>query len=207
MDILSPVRLFDRHMHQQDETRQRMGMMSDEHLLELAVRGNGQSFGVLVERWEQRIFRFICRYTGSSDEALDLTQDTFAKAFQNLSKLSDPARFSSWLYKIALNECRMRFRRNRGIRKVSIDEAHAEAEVLEISRVESPEDVAVRNEGVDRLKRVFGQLPEEQREVILMKEYQGLRFHEISAILDIPLSTAKSRMYLGLRTLRKLMEE
>jgi RNA polymerase sigma-70 factor (ECF subfamily) len=184
-----------------------MGMMTDEHLLELAVQGNGQSFGVLVERWEQRIFRFICRYTGSSDEALDLTQDTFAKAFQNLSKLSDPARFSSWLYKIALNECRMRFRRNRGIRKVSIDEAHSEAELLEISRVESPEDVAVRNEGVDRLKRVFGQLPEEQREVILMKEYQGLRFHEIAAILDIPLSTAKSRMYLGLKTLRKLMEE
>ena len=184
-----------------------MEQTSDEHLLELAVQGNGRSFGILVERWEQRIFRFICRYTGSSEDARDITQDTFTKAFQNLSKLSDPARFSSWLYKIALNECRMRFRRTRGVRQISLEDVQPEAENREHQKIDTPEETAVRNESVERLKQAFERLPEEQKEVILMKEYQGLRFREISGILGIPLSTAKSRLYLGLKTLRKIMEE
>jgi len=184
-----------------------MGQMTDEHLLELAVQGNGRSFGILVERWENRIFRFICRYTGSREDARDLTQDTFSKAFQNLSKLSNPARFSSWLYKIALNECRMRFRRGRGVRQVSLEDARLDEDRTNQVSADTPEDVAVRNEGIRKLKEAFGRLPEEQREVILMKEYEGLRFHEISGVLGIPLSTAKSRMYLGLKTLRKILEE
>jgi len=184
-----------------------MGQMTDEHLLELAVQGNGRSFGILVERWENRIFRFICRYTGSREDARDLTQDTFSKAFQNLSKLSDPARFSSWLYKIALNECRMRFRRGRGVRQVSLEDARLDEDRTNQVSADTPEDVAVRNEVIRKLKEAFCRLPEEQREVILMKEYEGLRFHEISGVLGIPLSTAKSRMYLGLKTLRKILEE
>jgi RNA polymerase sigma-70 factor (ECF subfamily) len=194
-------------MHHQNEADHRMGKLSDEYLLEMTVQGNGQSFGILVERWEQRIFRFICRYTGNIEEARDLTQDTFTKAFQNLSRLSDPARFSSWLYKIALNECRMRFRRSRGIQQVSFDDVQTETEKKEHHRIDSPEELAARNESVERLKSAFNRLPEEQREVILMKEYQGLRFYEISGILGIPLSTAKSRMYLGLKTLKRIMEE
>ena len=83
---------------------------SEEYLLQLALEGDGASFGELAQRWQSRIFGFIHRYVGNREEAQDLTQDTFAKAYQNLDRLADPARFSSWLYKIALNECRMRFR-------------------------------------------------------------------------------------------------
>jgi RNA polymerase sigma-70 factor (ECF subfamily) len=194
-------------MHQENEANLRMGQMSDEHLLELAAQGNGNSFGILVERWEHRIFRFICRYVGNIEEAQDLTQDTFSKAFQNLSKLSDPARFSSWLYTIALNECRMRFRRSHRHNHVSLEDVQVDRESSRLQKADTPEDSVVRNEGVQRLRKAFGRLPSEQREVILMKEYEGLRFHEISEVLSIPLSTAKSRMYLGLKTLRKILEE
>lgn len=179
---------------------------SDEYLLQLALGGDGVSFGVLVQRWEKRIFGFVCRYVGNSEEAKDLTQDTFTKAYQNLDRLVDPARFSSWLYKIALNECRMRFRREKGVHRVPWEDSQAETRRSE--RVEeNPESRLLTVQNVDRLKEAFRDLPKEQREVILMKEFQGLKFQEISEILDVPLSTAKSRMYLGLKTLRKLMEE
>jgi RNA polymerase sigma-70 factor (ECF subfamily) len=192
-------------MHHQDESTKRM-QHSDEYLLDLAIQGDGASFGELVQRWERKIFAFICRYIGNSEEAKDLTQNTFTKAFQHLGRLSEPSRFSAWLYQIALNECRMRFRSQQRSRAVLLEESTAR-----LSRVESdpvtPETRLQSKEQVLRLQEAFARLPREQREVILMKEYQGLRFQDISDVLDIPLSTAKSRMYLGLKTLRRLMGE
>lgn len=100
----------------------------------------------------------------------------------------------------------MKFRRQKRAPSTSLEENEQEA--LRVSRDDvTPETVLKKKEAVQQLQEVFKDLPREQREVILMKEYQGLRFHEISEILDIPLSTAKSRMYLGLKTLRRLMEE
>ena len=178
---------------------------SDEYLLELAVAGDTASFGELLRRWEGRVYRFIRRYVGNREDARDLTQETFSKAFLNVSRLSDPARFSTWLYKIALNECRMRFRREKRAAIVWVDEPTVES--LEgIQEVPTPETVYSQGEVTERVRSAFFQLPEEQRVVILMKEYQGLKFHQIAEILDLPLSTVKSRMYLGLKTMKKLME-
>lgn len=180
---------------------------SDEYLLELALQGHNDCFGELIQRWQQRIYSFICRYVGNAVEAQDLTQDTFTKAYKNLSGLSDPSRFSSWLYKIALNECRMRFRKQRKVQMVSWEDSQSylSREKLQVDDA-TPEKQLATKERVLLLREAFGQLPEEQRVVIVMKEYQGLKFHEISEVLDVPLSTVKSRMYLGLKTLKKLME-
>ncbi len=178
---------------------------SDEHLLQLALEGDGACFGELAERWQRRIFSFVCRYVGNVEEAQDLTQDTFAKAYQNLDRLTDPSRFSSWLYKIALNECRMRFRRRRNVSHVSLS-GEDENEGIDIVDAVTPERRLADKEKSQALRRAFDALPEEQRSVILMKEYQNLKFHEISEIMNVPLSTVKSRMYLGLKTLRRLME-
>ncbi len=180
--------------------------MSDEHLLELALGGDGSCFGELVQRWEQKIYGFIRRYVGNSEEARDLTQDTFTKAYQNLDRLSDPRRFSSWLYKIALNECRMLFRRQKGTFNVPLDEGGRELARVDRNEAEQEKGLQIK-ESVVQLRRAFTKLPKEQREVILMKEFQDLKFNEISEILDVPLSTAKSRMYLGLKMLKRIMEE
>jgi RNA polymerase sigma-70 factor (ECF subfamily) len=192
-------------MHHQSQFGKKTDM-SDEHLLELALGGDGSCFGELVRRWERKIYGFIRRYVGNSEEARDLTQDTFTKAYQNLDRLSDPARFSSWLYKIALNECRMLFRRQKGTFKVSLDEGGRDLDRVDRNEAVQEQGLELK-ESVVRLRRAFSKLPKEQREVILMKEFQGLKFNEISEILDVPLSTAKSRMYLGLKTLRRIMEE
>jgi RNA polymerase sigma-70 factor (ECF subfamily) len=189
-----------------EETRSKMNR-SEQYLLELALQGDTACFGELIERWQRRIYGFICRYVGNTDEAQDLTQDTFTKAYRNLDRLADPERFSSWLYTIALNECRMRFRKRRKIQLVSLPDEQSEAVPVPLKdEAASPEAKLAVKEDVRVLREAFDKLPEEQREVILMKEYQDLKFHEISDILGVPLSTAKSRMYLGLKTLRKLME-
>jgi RNA polymerase sigma-70 factor, ECF subfamily len=198
-------RLFKRSMHQEQKPEERMER-SDEYLLEMAIRGDGGSFGELVRRWERRIHGFIRRYVGDREEALDLTQNTFVKAYENLDRLSNPSFFSSWLYKIALNECRMRFRRQARRRDVSIEDTGAEVEWRERDLL-TPERTLVGRELVERVESAFRRLPREQREVILMKELQGLRFQDIAEILNVPLSTAKSRLYVGLKSLRKLVEE
>lgn len=179
--------------------------MTDEHLLELAREGDAACFGELVRRWQKKIFGFVRRYVGDFQTAEDLTQDTFTKAYRNLDRLSDPGRFSSWVYKIALNECRMRYRRESKITRLPWGEEQPPGEV-EIDR-HTPESALAEQERRDSLQRAFGVLPPEQREVILMKEYQGLKFHEIADILELPLSTVKSRMYLGLKTLRRILEQ
>ena len=101
----------------------------------------------------------------------------------------------------------MRFRRRRKVQFVSLPEEENEVVPIHLrDPAASPEAKLAVKEEIQVLREAFDQLPEEQREVILMKEYQDLKFHEISEILAIPLSTVKSRMYLGLKTLRKLME-
>ena len=177
---------------------------SDENLLRLALAGDGGCFGELVTRWERKIYGFIYRHVGDREEARDLTQETFAKAYKNLGRLSDPGKFSSWLYKIALNECRMRFRRRRWDTVPLPDSVEA---TLEKADQPTPEQALASKERVQLLRQTLLKLPEEQKTVILMKEYQGLKFREIAEILDLPLSTVKSRMYLGLKTLRRLMEK
>ena len=177
---------------------------TDQYLLDLALRGDADSFGRLVERWQSRVFGFILRYTGDREDARDLTQDTFAKAYQNLGRLSDPTSFPAWVYKIALNECRMRFRRSKRLKQVDLDEGR---EMVGVEVDERTPETAYRQTELQRVfESVFEELPGEQRAVIVMKEYQGLKFREIAEILDVPLSTVKSRLYLGLKALKVLVE-
>lgn len=181
-----------------------LSLRSDAYLLERALGGDPACFGELATRWQKKLYGFIFRHVGNADEARDLTQETLTKAFQNLSSLADPSRFSAWLYKIALNECRMRNRKRSRIQPV-VFEDYVESPDSP-SHSETPEKVFSDHQVGSLLERAFRDLPEEQQSVIIMKEYQGLKFHEIAEILDIPLSTVKSRMYLGLKTMRRLLE-
>jgi RNA polymerase sigma-70 factor (ECF subfamily) len=178
--------------------------MSEEFLLTRAIAGNSDCFGELASRWQGKLYGFIYRHVSDAEEARDLTQTTLTKAFEKLGGLSDPAKFTGWIYKIALNECRMRLRQRRTRKQVSYDE-YADSGLVETEK-RTPETSLESRELVEVLKESFEELSEEQRTVIIMKEYQDLKFHEIAEILEMPLSTVKSRMYLGLKTLRKLME-
>jgi RNA polymerase sigma-70 factor (ECF subfamily) len=178
---------------------------SDEELVARAQDGDASSFDVLVRRWERKIRGAIYRIIGSDDEALDLCQETFLKAYRGLGSFKQEARFSSWLYQIALNLCRDRLRRKRGKTWVSLDTLEEGTESPQTSGPTALELVEAR----DLSRAVAGAvaaLPEEQREVIVLKEYQGLTFLEIAEVLGLPMSTVKTRLYRGLGQLRDQLE-
>jgi RNA polymerase sigma-70 factor (ECF subfamily) len=188
-------------------------VFSDEQLIERYLGGDTGVFNDLVRKWEKRIFNFVLRYCGTREEAQDLSQEIFTLVFRRLESLRDRKRFAPWLYRIALNQCRMRHRAEKIRQKVSLD-APEGVESLEKSDgldsgwgVSNPEETLVRDEKVMHLRAALARISEDQRVVILLKEYEGLKFHEIAEILDCPLSTVKSRLYLGFRSLRAMLEE
>jgi RNA polymerase sigma-70 factor, ECF subfamily len=175
---------------------------TDEELVETFQRGEGSAFDVLVRRWDRRIQGLIYRVVGGEEEARDLCQETFLRAYRGLGTFKKEARFSSWLYQIALNVSRDRLRRRRLRNHVSLDELSEEGEARWAQAGPTALDLVESQDLSRAVAQAVASLPEEQREVIVLKEYEGLTFQEISLVLDVPLSTVKTRLYRGLGQLR-----
>lgn len=178
---------------------------SDEELVEACRAGESSAFDVLVARWEDRVRGAAWRVLGSEDEAREVAHETFIKAFRGLAGFKREARFSSWLYQIALNLCRDRLRRRRSRPTVSLDEM-AEAGTQLVERRPGAHEQLVREDLASAVRRAIQALPEEQREVVILKEYEGLTFLEIAQALGTPVSTVKTRLYRGLGQLRLRLE-
>jgi len=142
---------------------------------------------------------------GSDEEARDLCQEAFLKAYKNLRSFKQEARFSSWLYQIALNLCRDRMRRRRGKTMVSLDELEEGGAAMTVAGPTAL-DLLQERDTSRLVARAIEALPDEQREIIILKEYQGLTFLEIAQVLDVPISTVKTRLYRGLDQLRSRLE-
>jgi RNA polymerase sigma-70 factor (ECF subfamily) len=181
---------------------------TDEELVARSKTGDIDSFNQLVRRWERPIFALAYRTLGREEDARDVTQETFLRAFRALSGFKGDAKFSSWLYRIALNLCRDWMRRERRAPLVEMPEG-AEIEQVAADRgpVESVEDLAARAELSREVAKAMERLPTEQRQAIILKEYHGLTFQEIADLMKCPLSTVKTRVYQGLSTLRKQLNE
>ncbi len=177
--------------------------MEDAQLVQDFLGGNHQAFNVLIKRWQDKIHHFAYRYFASSDDAAEITQKTFIKAYQKLNTLEDASKFGSWLYRIANNLCLDELKRAGRKRATSL-EALKTAPQTEVAS--SADEKLVRNEALVLLHKALLQLPVDQRMVVIMKEYEGLTFREIAEILDESENTIKSRMYYGLRTLKKTFD-
>jgi RNA polymerase sigma-70 factor (ECF subfamily) len=176
---------------------------TDEQLVEAFQNGDASAFDALLSRWDPKIRGAIYRLVGPHEDVRDLCQETFLKAYRGLGGFKKEARFSSWLYQIAVNVCRDRQRRRRGRTLVSLDELDGSELGLPAA---SALDV-VEGRDLSRLVAAAVEaLPAEQREVIVLKEYQGLTFLEIADALDLPISTVKTRLYRGLGQLRQRLE-
>ncbi|MCS6884713.1 MAG: sigma-70 family RNA polymerase sigma factor [Acidobacteriota bacterium] len=174
---------------------------SDEELVEKVLKGEQRAFEVLVNRWQRQIYGLALRILGREDDAYDVCQETFLLAYRNLSKFRGEAKFSSWLYRIAINCCHtvMRTRGN----NLSL-ECQREEVGYEPSVESDFLDEAMQKAQLSKIvRRALMGLPAEMREVIVMKEYQQMKFHEIAEVLGIPVSTVKTRLYTGLEQLRQ----
>lgn len=181
---------------------------TDEELVARSKTGDTESFNQLVKRWERPIFALAYRTLGREEDARDVTQETFLRAFRALSGFKGDAKFSSWLYRIALNLCRDWMRKERRAPLVAVPEG-VEVEQLAADQgpAETVEDLAARAELGREVAKAMAHLPEEQRHAIILKEYHGLTFQEIADLMRCPLSTVKTRVYQGLSTLRKQLAE
>ena len=171
--------------------------VEDADLIRQAARGNVESYNLLISRWEKRVYNYLLRITANREDALDLTQDVFLKAYQNLRKLDNPERFAPWLYRIAHNEAYSMFRKRR-----------PEADVDEMEPVGTELGITVGGSSVFPIElslavaSALERLSPEQREAVVLKIYQGFKFEEMSEILECPVSTVKSRLYTALELLK-----
>jgi len=169
-------------------------------------RGDSSAFDALLRRWEAKIRGAIYRVVGPSEDVRDLSQETFLKAYRGLHGFRKDARFSSWLYQIALNVCRDRLRRRRHWAELSFDELEEGGQEPQMATRPEALDVVAARDLSRAVEAAMGTLPPEQREAIVLKEYQGLTFAEIAEALGIPVSTVKTRLYRGLSHLRGELE-
>jgi RNA polymerase sigma-70 factor (ECF subfamily) len=178
---------------------------TDEELVARSVQGDTESFNELVLRWERSIYALAYRTLGREEDARDICQETFLRAFRGLSAFKGQAKFSSWLYRIALNLCRDALRRERRTPLIAVQEGIDPAELVsqQLSPAPSVEEVVVKADLGRHVASAMRRLPEDQRTAILLKEYHGLTFQEVADIMGCPLSTAKTRLYQGLSVLRR----
>jgi RNA polymerase sigma-70 factor (ECF subfamily) len=177
---------------------------TDEELVALSIGGDAESFNQLVLRWERPIYALAYRTIGREEDARDVCQETFLRAFRALPGFRGQAKFSSWLYRIALNLCRDWIRRER---RAPVVQAPEDVDLVELAAAAEPsesiEDLVARKDLTRRVERAMALLPEEQRTAIVLKEYHGLTFQEIADLAGCPLSTVKTRLYQGLTVLRR----
>ncbi|HEX8116689.1 MAG TPA: sigma-70 family RNA polymerase sigma factor [Pyrinomonadaceae bacterium] len=184
-------------------------LTTDEQLVERALAGDGDAFGEVVRRWERKIYALAYGITGSAEEARDATQETFINAYRNLPRFRGEAQVSSWLHRIAVNQCITRQRRARVRAETGLDE-EVEAgreQFLSTAGDASPAHTSESLQRAEAVRRAVASLPQELREVVLMKEFEELTFQEIAEALQIPLSTVKSRLYTALKQLRLKLEK
>ena len=166
--------------------------VADGNIIDRVLEGDTNSFNLLVWQWEKPIYNYIVRLIGDRDEAMDLCQDTFMKAFRELGTLKDRDHFSAWLYRIAHNTCFSKLRKDRGKYYVPIE----------------PETKTTKTSPEKRIdvERALQTLPEDQREVVILKVFNDLKFEEIAAVQGAPVSTVKSRLYMSFEKLRSILE-
>jgi RNA polymerase sigma-70 factor, ECF subfamily len=181
---------------------------TDEELVARATAGDLDSFNQLVTRWERPIYALAYRTLGREEDARDVVQEAFLRAYRGLRGFKGQAKFSSWLYRITLNLCRDWIRRERRAPIAQVPEGTDPIDLADrqAAPTESVEDLVSRREMSKAVSQAMAELPEEQRTAILMKEYHGLTFQEIADVLDCPLSTVKTRLYQGLSVLRRRLE-
>ncbi len=163
--------------------------VEDADLIRKARRGDVEAFNLLISRWDKRVFNYLLRILRNREDALDLSQDVFLKAYQNLRKLEDPERFAAWLFRIAHNEAYSLFRKRK-------PETESEQALPAGGAPVFPLELSIA------VSSALGRLTADQREAVVLKIYQGFKFEEMAEILSCPVSTVKSRLYTALELLK-----
>ena len=185
---------------------------SDEDLLARFCRGETETFGLLVRRYERELYGYLRRYLGDGSLAEDVFQNTFLQLYIKSGQYEPGRPVRPWLYTIATHQAIDALRRNGRHQAVSLEQQREELaegefrgllDLLE-SRGPGPLELASEQERRERVRASVDRLPEFLRQVLVLTYYQGLKYREAAAILDIPVGTVKSRLHAALVRLQEL---
>lgn len=185
---------------------------SDEQLMERFRDGDARAFEVLVGRHGRAVYQFVLRYVSDGATAEDLVQEVFLRVVRSAPEYERRAKFTTWVYTIARNQCIDALRRRRYRRHPSLDAPMGDEDgptLLETVAGDEPgsDRRAADTQFTGALDAALAALPDEQREVFLMREVHNLPFKEIAEITQVPTNTVKSRMRYALEALRHHLQE
>ena len=187
---------------------------AEAQFIERLKRGEAAAFEELVAERSGEIYGLLFRLTENSEEARDLTQETFLRAFQSIDRFRGEADLRTWIYRIAINQARNRWRwwrRRRRDSTVSIDSTDENGKpalvaTLKAENVQSPEQDTLAHERERILRNALKGLRRVYRETVILRDIEGFAYEEIAVALDISVGTVKSRLARGRQELRSKLE-
>lgn len=184
-------------------------MISDYELIQRFIKGEQSCFDQIIHRHKNKVFAYISMYIRDQALAEDLFQDTFMKVIQSVrtGKYQDNGKFLSWVMRIAHNLIIDHFRRIKQMNTVSNDDYESDLFNSKKLADANVEDDIIRRQIQKDVRKMITMLPDDQREVVILRHYAGLSFKEIADITDVSINTALGRMRYALINMRKLMEE
>jgi RNA polymerase sigma-70 factor (ECF subfamily) len=186
-----------------------LGCNDEQMMWRVKLQDDPQAFASLMARWEKPIQRLCARMTGDLHRAEDLTQTAFARVFAHRAEWQPSGRFSTFLWRIALNLCHDESRRRRRRGEYSLeamDEENSDRVEVLATEETAPDELASVHERGELVRQAMLKLASHHREVVVLRHYEQLKFHEISEVLGIPEGTAKSRMAEALTHLNRLLK-
>ena len=176
---------------------------NDAELVRLTLCGNGSAYNGLVQRYQRQVYNLAYRMLGNAEDAGDLVQDTFLRAYGALTSFRQDASFLTWLYKIASNLCIDQLRSRKAKSTLSLEvELEEGREPAADFRSTDPEEAAVRGSVQDVVQRAIGNLPEKYRAVVVMRHLNDMSVDEIARVLELPTGTVKTHLFRAREMLR-----
>lgn len=187
------------------------GMETDAEMIEAVKNGDATAYRGLVEKYQGRVYNVVYGIVRNREDARELTQEIFVKAYRNLGSFREDARFYTWVYRIAMNLA-IDFTRRRKRSPVSgleedIASRDADGSISEVHNSENPRKALERKQLYRQIMDALETLPEQQKQVILLRELEGLSYREIAEVLDIAEGTVMSRLFYARKKLQAILAD
>lgn len=180
----------------------------DMQIIERVINGDTEAFSVIIRRYSDQVFRYVRAKFENNDEVMDITQDIFMMVFESLGSFRGDSKFSTWLFSITANYCKNYRKKMNRARTISIEKSEEESGEFQIAdERENTEKTVIDRESLRIVKEELYRLPEDYREILILRDIEGMPYNEIAGILGISLSNVKVRIHRGREQLKERLQE
>jgi len=177
----------------------------DASIIDATLAGDADAFGLLVQRYQDRLFNALVRFTGSAEDASDVAQDAFIQAYTKLSTFRGGSAFYTWLYRIAFNLAMSQRRKQRPT--VSMDQLKLDSGIEPSDEQASPELPAMAEERADQVQAALAQLSDQHRQIVILREIEDCSYETIAEVLNVPVGTVRSRLFRARMLLKEHLQQ